>query len=138
VLPYARQEDVLAEPNGERGSRKGPEHELGKDPEDARLKARLDELSEALDAHDEAQEAGRAASGLEAGSIGSAMSLGFRVLAEFVAAIVVGALIGWQIDAWTGTAPLFLLIFLLLGTTTGFVNVYRIATKPTGGGSGPK
>jgi ATP synthase protein I len=60
------------------------------------------------------------------------MSLGFRVLSEFVAAVVVGALIGWQIDVWTGATPWFLLAFLLLGPAAGFWNVYRIAVTPQG------
>ncbi len=91
------------------------QHEHEKDPEDARLKARLDKLSEALDAQDDASKSGQQAGGLGDGSVGSAMSLGFRVLTEFVAAVVVGALIGWQIDTWTGTAPIFLLLFLVSG-----------------------
>ncbi|QBR72528.1 hypothetical protein CU048_00120 [Beijerinckiaceae bacterium] len=64
------------------------------------------------------------------------MSLGFRVLSEFVAAVVVGALIGWWIDGAAGTSPAFLLIFLLIGTGAGFWNVYRIATKSTGSQGG--
>lgn len=64
------------------------------------------------------------------------MSLGFRVLAEFVAAVVVGALIGWQIDKWLGTTPGFLLVFLAFGTAAGFWNVYRIAVKPPGSRGG--
>lgn len=113
------------------------EREREKDLEDARLKARLDKLSEALDAQDDASRPGQQQGSLGDGSVGSAMSLGFRVLTEFVAAVVVGTLIGWQIDTWAGTAPIFLLFFLVLGTVAGFMGVYRIATKPTGGGRGP-
>jgi len=115
----------MADPEGER--------EREKELEDARLQARLDKLSEALDAHDDSSKPEQQAGGLGDGSVGNAMSLGFRVLTEFVAAVVVGALIGWQIDTWTGTAPIFLLLFLTLGTVAGFMSVYRIATKPTGG-----
>ncbi len=118
----------MAEPDSER--------EREKELEDARLKARLDELSEALDAHDEAARSGQPVGRLGDGSVGSAMSLGFRVLTEFVAAVVVGAVIGWQIDSWLGTKAIFLLLFLMLGTAAGFMNVYRIATKPTGGSQG--
>jgi len=64
------------------------------------------------------------------------MSLGFRVLSEFVAAVVVGAFIGWQLDTWLRTSPAFLLIFLLFGTAAGFWNVYRIAVKPPGSKGG--
>lgn len=112
------------------------EQEREQDREDARLKARLDELSEALDAHDEAAQSGEPAGRLGDGSVGSAMNLGFRVLTEFVAAVVVGAVIGWQLDSWLGTKAIFLLLFLMLGTVAGFMNVYKIATKPTGGRQG--
>jgi ATP synthase protein I len=51
-----------------------------------------------------------------------------------MAGIVVGALIGWQLDIWCKTSPVLLIVFLTLGTAAGFWNVYRIATKPTGRG----
>ena len=57
------------------------------------------------------------------------MSLGFRVLAEFVAGVVVGGFIGWQIDTWLGTTPFGLIVFLMLGTAAGFWNVYKIAAN---------
>jgi len=125
----------MAERDSEREHEKDQDHE--KDLEDARLKARLDKLSEALDAQDEASKPRQQPGSLGDGSVGNAMSLGFRVLTEFVAAVVVGALIGWQIDTWAGmNVPIFLLLFLVLGTVAGFMGVYRIATKPTGGKQG--
>jgi ATP synthase protein I len=98
------------------------------------LHRRLESLSSALNA--EAGKAGKkkaaeASADLNASSFGSAMNLGFRVLTEFAAAVVVGALIGWQIDVWAHTLPLFLIVFLAIGTAAGFWNVYRIAVKPT-------
>ncbi len=65
-------------------------------------------------------------------TLAGAMSLGARVLTEFVAGIAVGALIGWQLDKWLHTSPVLLIVFLALGTAAGFWNVYRIAAKPTG------
>ena len=109
--------------------------------EEEALKARLDSLSRALEAQKDANARSppeKDAAAPAAGSLGSAMSLGFRVLTEFVAAVIVGALIGWQIDAWTGTTPVFLLVFLLLGTAAGFWNVYRIAVNPQGSKGGLK
>ena len=105
------------------------------DPTPADLKARLDRLSTALDAADGSTSPDGATPGsnLADRSVGSAMSLGFRVLTEFVAAIVVGALIGWQLDVWLKTTPVLMIVFLALGTAAGFWNVYRIAVKPTGG-----
>lgn len=100
----------------------------------AALRARLDKLSSSL----ESQRGVGASNPSEGtgdptgGNVGKAMSLGFRVLSEFVAAIVVGAVIGWQLDRWIGASPLFLILFLALGTAAGFWNVYRISMNPTG------
>jgi len=106
--------------------------------EEKALRARLDKLSSALDAQKDSSarssEQDDGAAG--AASLGQAMSLGFRVLTEFVAAVVVGALIGWQLDVWFGASPVFLLVFLLIGTAAGFWNVYRIAVKPPGSKGG--
>jgi ATP synthase protein I len=55
------------------------------------------------------------------------MSVGIRAGAELVSAIAGGALIGWLLDGWLDTKPWFLIVMLLLGVTTGFVNVYRIS-----------
>ncbi|PNG27843.1 AtpZ/AtpI family protein [Methylocella silvestris] len=124
------------------GDREGPRSENERRPdaklapdegESAALRARLDRLSADLGAaNDKPAPGGDEGSAPEVGSIGTAMSLGFRVLAEFVSAVVVGALLGWQLDKWIGTTPLFLLVFLLLGTAAGFWNVYRIAVNRKG------
>jgi ATP synthase protein I len=60
------------------------------------------------------------------------MSLAARVLSEFVAAVVVGAVIGWGIDRAAGTSPVFLMVFLLMGAAAGLWNVYRIAMERPG------
>lgn len=133
----------------ERETRRGESREPGEGrrrgeqerAEEEALRARLDRLSSALDAQKDLNARSPAqhdATAPAAESLGSAMSLGFRVLSEFVAAVVVGTLIGWQIDKWTGVSPLFLLVFLLLGTAAGFWNVYRIAVTPQGSKDGLK
>lgn len=101
--------------------------------DDAALRARLARLSSSLDAQDKASGEPRP-DPLGDKTLGGAMSLGFRVMTEFVAGVAVGALIGWQLDAWLKTSPILLIVFLTLGTAAGFWNVYRIATKPTGRG----
>jgi ATP synthase protein I len=100
------------------------------DKDEAALQARLARLNEALRAHDERQ-AAQAPSGAAAkgNSFGRAMSAGLNVFSEFVAAVIVGALIGWQADAWLGTKPWLLVVFLGLGTAAGFWNIYRIAAR---------
>ena len=102
------------------------------DPEAAALRARLDRLAVDLRATNEAQASDDAAAEASARTMGSAMSLGFRVMTEFVSAVAVGAFVGWQIDSFIGTSPLFLLVLLTLGTAAGFWNVYRIAVGRKG------
>ena len=100
------------------------------------LRARLDKLSGALDTQrgagtsSDAAKSGQDGSGPSPGSLGNAMGLAFRVLSEFVAAVIVGTFIGWWIDRVAGTTPAFVIAFLLMGAAAGFWNVYRIAMKP--------
>lgn len=100
------------------------------DEHDAELRARLDALGKRLSGEaSEMSEAERPADR----AIGSAMSQGMRAMGEFVGAIGVSAVIGWQLDEWFHSSPAALLIFLALGTAAGFYNVYRMASKPTSG-----
>lgn len=101
----------------------------GLDSEDAPLDARLAKLSAALDRMQPSSEQGDT-DGLPRQSLDAA-NLGFRALVEFVTTVVVAPIIGWQIDAWLKTRPIFLIVFLFLGMAAGLLNVYRIAVAPT-------
>ena len=83
---------------------------------DARLKA----------ARQRQEEASGAAREKRAGSSG--MGVGFRLAIELVTALVVGVAIGYGLDRWLGTAPLFLIVFFFLGSAAGFLNVYRASS----------
>lgn len=50
----------------------------------------------------------------------------FRVATELVAAVAVGAYIGWWIDHWLDTLPLFFIICFMLGSAAGFLTIYRM------------
>lgn len=54
------------------------------------------------------------------------MNNGIRAGAEMVVTIGAGTLIGYGLDSWLSTKPLFLIIFLLAGVCAGFFNIYRI------------
>lgn len=97
------------------------------------MQDRLSRLSRDLEARNATSTPSQGAPLSGPNSIGGAMSTGFRVMSEFVAAVAVGGLIGWQCDKWFGTSPILLILFLMLGTAAGFWTVYRIATKPTQG-----
>lgn len=102
----------------------------GKTPEedDPALRARLDRLSETLDRR-RAEEAADAAR-RDGGKVNSsAMNVGLRAMSEFVAAVVVGGLIGRGLDIWLATTPFLLILFLMIGAAAGFWGIYRIAAQ---------
>lgn len=49
-----------------------------------------------------------------------------RVATELVAGVIVGAFIGWMLDKWLGTSPLFLVLIFFLGAMAGMLNVWRM------------
>jgi ATP synthase protein I len=97
----------------------------GSDPELGSEDSRLVSLTERLD-RAEAAEAERTA--VNAGPESDAnYRLGNRVLAELLGGIGGGALVGWTIDYFAGTAPWGLLVVLFLGVAVAFRNIFRIA-----------
>lgn len=56
---------------------------------------------------------------------GSALSLALRIGVELVSAVFLGAAIGWALDSWLDTKPWFLLLFFLLGSAAGMLNIFR-------------
>ena len=76
--------------------------------------------------------AARAKHGLDAkaSAPGSASAgtygIGLRVGVELVSALAVSVLIGWGLDAWLGTRPWMLGLFVLLGGAAGVANVWRL------------
>ncbi len=74
------------------------------------------------------------------GSDPSAMARGFRLSAELVVGVLVGAGIGWVLDRLLGISPWGMIVFLLLGFAAGVLNVMRAAgivapSKLPGGGA---
>lgn len=103
------------------------------DDDDTAMRARLAKLSGAIDSHRSASAAPRPSTGFSAPTgMGQAVSVGFRVMSEFVAAVLVGGFIGWAIDRGLGTSPAALIVFMGLGVAAGFWSVYRIAMQSGG------
>ena len=50
---------------------------------------------------------------------GRQISIAMRLSTELVVASIVGAILGWYIDKWLNTKPIFFIIFLLLGVISG-------------------
>jgi len=60
---------------------------------------------------------------------GSSLGAALRLSIDLVAAVAVGTGIGWLLDRWLGTLPLFLILFFFFGVAAGFLNVIRVARK---------
>jgi ATP synthase protein I len=60
---------------------------------------------------------------------GEAMGIAFRIATELVAGVFVGALLGWGLDTLLGTAPILLIVCLVLGIAGGLLNSVRAAMK---------
>lgn len=56
-------------------------------------------------------------------STGKGMGLGFKMASDFSAAVIVGLVLGWGIDALFNTSPWGLLVCMMLGFITGVRNV---------------
>lgn len=52
-------------------------------------------------------------------------ALAVKLSSEFVAGVIVGALLGYLADRFLGTGPWGLIVFLLLGFCAGVLNVLR-------------
>lgn len=54
---------------------------------------------------------------------------GLQAGIEVVAGVGGGLLLGWGLDRWLGTAPLFLIVFFILGAAAGVLNAYRFMRR---------
>ncbi|MFN3075856.1 MAG: AtpZ/AtpI family protein [Alphaproteobacteria bacterium] len=85
----------------------------------------LDEIAARLRAvQEETPPEGARTGGRGAGPSGIGMA--FRISVELVSAVVVGFGVGWFLDDWLGTKPLFMVLLLFFGAAAGVVNVYRV------------
>lgn len=57
------------------------------------------------------------------------MRQGNRVLTELIAGPAGGALVGWFLDHWIGTAPALLLVCMFLGIAVAFRNIIKISAE---------
>ena len=56
-------------------------------------------------------------------------SFGFKISTELIAALIVGVGIGLIVDNYLGTKPFGLIIFFILGSFAGFLNIYRVMRR---------
>jgi ATP synthase protein I len=51
---------------------------------------------------------------------------GFRAGVEVVSALIVGAAAGFFLDRWLGTWPWLFLLFFVMGSVAGVLNIFRL------------
>lgn len=56
----------------------------------------------------------------------SGLGQGLRIGIEMVVSVAVGAGLGYFIDGWANTRPLFMIVFLFFGFAAGVMHVLRI------------
>ena len=59
----------------------------------------------------------------------SSIGAAFKLSTELVAAVAVGAIIGFILDNTFGTKPWLIIIFFFIGVIAGIINVIRSAKK---------
>jgi ATP synthase protein I len=59
----------------------------------------------------------------------TSLGIAGRFATEFVVAIVVGGGLGWLLDRFLGTRPIFLLVMFVLGAAAGIRGVMRAAAE---------
>lgn len=112
---------MAANPDKSQRPPKGPSRS------DAELESELRRLDNRLDKHRKAT--AEAPRGPKAG-----YAMAMKLSSEFLASILVGALIGWGIDRVFGISPWAMIVFVLLGFGAGVLTVVRSAGRMSGGG----
>ena len=56
------------------------------------------------------------------------LNIYYRLGTELLAGLLIGAGMGWTLDQWINTTPLFLIIFFILGGIAGVYNLWRVLT----------
>jgi ATP synthase protein I len=89
--------------------------------------ANLESLDAKLKAARERNQGPGEASGASNGQSG--LGLGSRLSVEIITSLLAGLGLGWVIDHYAGTQPLFMLIFMFLGLGLGVYHVMRISQR---------
>ena len=56
---------------------------------------------------------------------GSGLGMALKIGVEFVSAVGVGVAIGLLLDYWLETKPWMMVVFFVLGSAAGFLNIFR-------------
>lgn len=85
-------------------------------------KDRLSELDARLD---RLKEENSRKGGAVVGGTTSGYGMAFTIATDLVGGVIGGALVGWLLDRWLGSAPWGMIALFFLGAAAGMWNVYR-------------
>ncbi len=86
---------------------------------------RLQSIAERLNVL-KSQSAPKQTSSASAGAaIGRLMWIAFNIVSDLIAGVVCGLGLGYGLDVWLGTRPVFIAVFLILGCAAGLLNAVR-------------
>lgn len=54
---------------------------------------------------------------------------GLQAGIEVIAGVAFGLILGYALDRWLETSPLFLIVFFMLGSAAGVLNAYRFMRR---------
>lgn len=58
-------------------------------------------------------------------AVGRLMWIAFNVVSDLIAGVICGLGLGYGLDVWLGTRPVFIAVFLVLGCAAGLLNAVR-------------
>jgi ATP synthase protein I len=90
--------------------------------------ARLGSLDERLDRLQQTEAKRTAKAQGDAGNNAARL-----VVNQLIGGPLGGAIVGWLLDRWLGTAPWLMLGLMFVGFVGGFINIFRISSKHAGG-----
>ena len=67
----------------------------------------------------------------KAATANTATAVAMRAASELAAALIVGGVLGYWLDKWLDTKPLFMILLFFAGFVAGFMNIYRAQTGKT-------
>ncbi len=106
--------------------KKGPDRGIISAEERASIRARAGEIDKRLD---EARARITPKPTVDPRVRGQAMGQGLRIAVDLVVGVAIGGFVGWCLDRYFGTAPWWMVVFLMLGFTASMMNIIRTARK---------
>ncbi len=61
--------------------------------------------------------------------VAEAIDQGWGAGGSFFGSIMAGVLIGWVIDHFAGTYPAFIVVGIIVGSVSGFIQMWALATR---------